>query len=128
MNTKFPLKNASQQHDSRGVNTTKSVHLFASQPFESRKSRTTRNIAVFSNDRCWKTEKIIIKKKKRNGRKLPPKHKGRKNEQAEKRVTKKRFSAFARRWQDICALILHSFSLFLLLLAKAATKVDDEHI
>lgn len=78
MNTKFPLKNASQQHDSRGVNTTKSVHLFASQPFESRKSRTTRNIAVFSNDRCWKTEKIIIKKKKRNGRKLPPKHKGRK--------------------------------------------------
>lgn len=51
-----------------------------------------------------------------------------KNEQAEKRVTKKRFSAFARRWQDICALILHSFSLFPLLLAKAATKVDDEHI
>lgn len=65
MNTKFPLKNVLQQYDSRGVNATKSVHLFTSQPFESRKSRTTRNIAVFwgRNDRCWKTEKI--KKKKR---------------------------------------------------------------
>lgn len=65
MNTKFPLKNVFQQYDSRGVNATKSVHLFTSQPFESRKSRTTRNIAVFwgRNDRCWKTEKI--KKKKR---------------------------------------------------------------
>lgn len=65
MNTKFPLKNVFQQYDSRGVNATKSVHLFTSQPFESRKSRTTRNIAVFGgrNDRCWKTEKI--KKKKR---------------------------------------------------------------
>lgn len=47
MNTKFPLKNAFQQHDSRSVNATKSVHLFTSQPFESRKSRTTRKIAVF---------------------------------------------------------------------------------
>lgn len=37
-------------------------------------------------------------------------------------LRKKRFSAFARRWQDICALILHSFSLFPLLLAEAATK------
>lgn len=65
MNTKFPLKNVFQQYDSRGVNATKSVHLFTSQPFESRKSRTTRNIAVFwgRNDRCWKTEKI--KKKRR---------------------------------------------------------------
>lgn len=65
MNTKFPLKNVFQQYDSRGVNATKSVHLFTSQPFESRKSRTTRNIAVFwgRNDRCWKPEKI--KKKKR---------------------------------------------------------------
>lgn len=65
MNTKFPLKNVFQQYDSRGVNATKSVHLFTSQPFESKKSRTTRNIAVFwgRNDRCWKTEKI--KKKKR---------------------------------------------------------------
>lgn len=65
MNTKFPLKNVFQQYDSRGVNATKSVHLFTSQPFESRKSRTTHNIAVFwgRNDRCWKTEKI--KKKKR---------------------------------------------------------------
>lgn len=66
MNTKFPLKNVFQQYDSRGVNATKSVHLFTSQPFESRKSRTTRNIAVFwgRNDRCWKTEKIIKKKKR----------------------------------------------------------------
>lgn len=123
MNTKFPLKNVFQQYDSRGVNATKSVHLFTSQPFESRKSRTTRNIAVFwgRNDRCWKPEKIK-KKKKKNGWKLSPKHKDGKNEQMEKRVTKKRFYAFARRWQDICALILHSFSLFPLLLAKAATK------
>lgn len=68
MNTKFPLKNVFQQHGSRGVNATKSVHLFASQPFESRKSRTTRNIAVFGegrNDRCWKTEKNTKKKKKK---------------------------------------------------------------
>lgn len=67
MNTKFPLKNVFQQYDSRGVNATKSVHLFTSQPFESRKSRTTRNIAVFwgRNDRCWKTEKIKKKKKRR---------------------------------------------------------------
>lgn len=66
MNTKFPLKNVFQQYDSRGVNATKSVHLFTSQPFESRKSRTTRNIAVFwgRNDRCWKTEKIKKKKKR----------------------------------------------------------------
>lgn len=64
MNTKFPLKNVFQQYDSRGVNATKSVHLFTSQPFESRKSRTTRNIAVFwgRNDRCWKPEKIKKKK------------------------------------------------------------------
>lgn len=66
MNTKFPLKNVLQQYDSRGVNATKSVHLFTSQPFESRKSRTTRNIAVFwgRNDRCWKPEKIKKKKKR----------------------------------------------------------------
>lgn len=66
MNTKFPLKNVFQQYDSRGVNATKSVHLFTSQPFESRKSRTTRNIAVFwgRNDRCWKPEKIKKKKKR----------------------------------------------------------------
>lgn len=73
MNTKFPLKNVFQQHGSRGVNATKSVHLFASQPFESRKSRTTRNIAVFGegrNDRCWKTEKNTKKKKKKEWKEI----------------------------------------------------------
>ena len=85
MNTKFPLKNAFQQHDSRGVNATKSVHLFTSQPFESRKSRTTRKIAVFWGERMIvvgkRKEKKKKKKKKKNGRKLPPKHKDGKNEQ-----------------------------------------------
>lgn len=85
MNTKFPLKNAFQQHDSRGVNATKSVHLFTSQPFESRKSRTTRKIAVFGGERMIvvgkRIEKNNKKKKKKNGRKLPPKHKDGKNEQ-----------------------------------------------
>lgn len=128
MNTKFPLKNVFQQYDSRGVNATKSVHLFTSQPFESRKSRTTRNIAVFwgRNDRCWKTEKI--KKKKEEWMKIIAE-----TQRWEKRTDgeeskKERFYAFARRWQDICALILHSSSLFPLLLAKSDKAVDDEHM
>lgn len=70
MNTKFPLKNAFQQHDSRGVNATKSVHLFTSQPFESRKSRTTRKIAVFWGERMIVVGKRIEKNNKKKKRRM----------------------------------------------------------